>query len=239
MKREYHRWFSPALQRDMELLVFGHHGARVLAFPTSRARFYEWEDCGMIGALREHLERGWLQLFCVDSVDGESWYNYAAHPSWRAHRHNQYDHYLFAEVLPFLLEVNRNPFLIVVGASFGGYHALNFGLRHAEAVSRILALSALCDIRPFVHGHYDQNVYFNNPIDFLPNESEPARLEALRHLDIILTVGRDDRMLAGNQALSHVLWAKEIGHALRIWDGWYHDWPHWRKMLPLYIGGHD
>ena len=64
-------------------------------------------------------------------------------------------------------------------------------------------------------------------------------LEALRHLDIILTVGRDDRMLAGNQALSHVLWAKEIWHALRIWDGWYHDWPHWRKMLPLYIGGHD
>ncbi len=30
MKREYHKWFSPSLGRDMELLVFGH-----AAFPLS------------------------------------------------------------------------------------------------------------------------------------------------------------------------------------------------------------
>ena len=63
--------------------------------------------------------------------------------------------------------------------------------------------------------------------------------DALRHLDILLAVGRDDRMLAGNEALSRVLWAKDIWHALRVWDGWYHDWPHWHKMVRLYIGGHD
>lgn len=28
--RSYHRWFSASLQRDMELLVFGHAGARVV-----------------------------------------------------------------------------------------------------------------------------------------------------------------------------------------------------------------
>ena len=27
--------------------------------------------------------------------------------------------------------------------------------------------------------------------------------------------------------------------ALRLWDGWSHDWPFWHKMLQLYIGGHD
>ncbi len=37
MNREYLRWFSPSLQRDMEMLVFGHAGARVLVFPTSMA----------------------------------------------------------------------------------------------------------------------------------------------------------------------------------------------------------
>ena len=51
MFREHRRWFSPALGRDMELLVFGHGGARVIVFPTSMGRFYEWEDRGMIGAL--------------------------------------------------------------------------------------------------------------------------------------------------------------------------------------------
>ena len=52
-----------SLNRDMELLVFGHAGARVLVFPTSMGRYYEWEDRGMMGALGEHIERGWIQVF--------------------------------------------------------------------------------------------------------------------------------------------------------------------------------
>ena len=51
MLRAYHRWHSPALQRDMELLVFGHAGMRVLVFPTSMGRFYDWEDRGLVAAL--------------------------------------------------------------------------------------------------------------------------------------------------------------------------------------------
>jgi esterase/lipase superfamily enzyme len=89
MNREYQRWYSPALHRDMELLVFGHGGARVLVFPTSMGKFYEWEDRGMIGALGEQLDRGWLQFFCVDSIDGESWYAKDRPPGERAWRHDQ------------------------------------------------------------------------------------------------------------------------------------------------------
>ena len=86
MKREYHRWFSPSLDRDMELLVFGHGGARVLVFPTSQGRFYEWEDRGMMDTFREQIDRGWFQFFCVDSVDAESWYATRKHPGARAWR---------------------------------------------------------------------------------------------------------------------------------------------------------
>src|SRR5262249_55584178 len=111
MRREYHRWHSPSLGRDMELLVFGHGGARLLAFPTSMGRFYEWEEHGMAGVLGEHLDRGWLQLFCVDSVDGESWYCRWAEPAGRVRRHEQYEHYLLTEVLPFTQNVTANPFL--------------------------------------------------------------------------------------------------------------------------------
>jgi esterase/lipase superfamily enzyme len=239
MKREYYHWHSSALGRTMELLVFGHQGARVLVFPTSQRHFYEWENHGMIHCLGEHLERGWLQLYCLDSIDGESWYNANAHPAQRAHRHEQFDTYLAQEVLPFSARLNGNPYVVAVGASFGGYHALNFGLRHADKVDRILCMSALCDIRPFADGYYDQNVYFNNPVDYLANEHEPSRLDALRHLDIILAVGHDDRLLASNRQLSEVLWSKDIWHALRIWDGFAHDWPVWQRMVQLYIGGHD
>ena len=74
MNREHHRWYSPSLGRDMDLLVFGHAGARLLVFPTSKGKFYEWEDRGMMQAMGESIENGWLQVFCVDSVDEESWY---------------------------------------------------------------------------------------------------------------------------------------------------------------------
>jgi hypothetical protein len=30
-----------------------------------------------------------------------------------------------------------------------------------------------------------------------------------------------------------------VWHALRIWDGWMHDWPYWQQMVNVYIGGHD
>ena len=51
MNREYHKWFSPRLGRDMELLVFGHGGLPVLVFPTSGGRFFEFEDRNMISAV--------------------------------------------------------------------------------------------------------------------------------------------------------------------------------------------
>jgi esterase/lipase superfamily enzyme len=239
MKRQYHKWHSAALRRDMELLEFGHAGARVVAFPTSMGRFFDWEDRGLVGVLAGHIENGHFHLFCVDSVDGESWYARDRPPAERAQRHAQYDAYLLDEVLPFSQQRNGSPFVIVTGASFGGYHAINFGLRHPDAVGRILSMSGLADIRHFVDGYFDENVYFNNPVEFIANEREPSRLEALRHQDIILAVGRDDSLCESNERLSRELWNKDIWNALRIWDGFAHDWPVWERMLPLYLGGHD
>ena len=143
MNREYHRWFSPSLGREMELLVFGHAGARMLVFPTSKGKFYEWEDRGMIGALGHALENGHLQMYCVDSVDDESWYAWHKHPADRAWRHVQYEHYLLNEVLPLAYQKNQTPYLIVAGASFGAYHAMNFALRHPDITNRPVTLS-LC-----------------------------------------------------------------------------------------------
>ncbi|HET8632046.1 MAG TPA: hypothetical protein VFL91_31855 [Thermomicrobiales bacterium] len=239
MKREYHRWYSPSLGREMELLIFGHAGARTLVFPTSLGRFYEWEDRGMVAALGSHLENGWLQLFCLDSVDGESWYNNHLHPADRARRHQQYDAYLRDEVLPLTARVNDNPFLITTGASFGAYHAVNFAFRYPTLVDRTIGLNGMYDVRRFTGGYSDDNVYFNNPVAYIAHESDAVRLAALRHIDIILVTSQDDPSRPSNEELSGVLWRKEIWHALRIWDGWTHDWPWWRGKIVRYIGGHD
>jgi esterase/lipase superfamily enzyme len=239
MNREYHSWFSPTLGRDMELLVFGHGGARLIVFPTSQGRFFQWEDQGMNAPLADQLEAGQLQIICVDSVDAESWYAKWKIPADRAHRHVEYDHYILHEVLPWSRERNANPFVITTGASFGAYHAVNFALRHPDVVDRTIGMSGLYDIGGFVNGFSNDDVYFNSPSAYIANEHDPARLAALRHMDIILATGRDDSHRANNEYLSGQLWSKDIWHALRIWDGWAHDWPWWRDMIRLYIGGHD
>ena len=70
MHREYHKWWSPRLGRDMEMSILGHGGVAALVFPTSCGRFYEFEDRAMVAAVADKIGAGQLQLFCVDSVDG-------------------------------------------------------------------------------------------------------------------------------------------------------------------------
>jgi esterase/lipase superfamily enzyme len=80
VNREYHKWYSNALRRDMELLVFGNAGVPLLVFPTSMGRFFDYESRGMIDAIAHKYENGAFQAFCVDSVDSESWYNKGVSP---------------------------------------------------------------------------------------------------------------------------------------------------------------
>ena len=239
MNREYHRWYSPSLGRDMELLVFGHGGARVLVFPTSKGKYYEWEDRSMVGTLGDQIDQGWLQLYCLDSVDAESWYAWWKHPGARAWRQVEYENYILHEVLPLSWQKNQTPFLITTGASFGAYHAVNFALRHPGLVGRTIGMSGIYDISRWTDGYSDDNVYYNNPVAYIPNEHDGGRLDALRSVDIILAVGEGDSLRHSSEQLSTALWNKGVGNALRLWDGWAHDWPYWHSMIRQYIGGHD
>src|SRR5690348_9385243 len=119
MNREYHKWFSGRLGRDMEMLIFGHSGTPIIVFPTSQGRFFEYEDRGMIATLGDRISNGVLQFFCVDSVDSESWYNRHVHPQVRVARHLQYEEYLLHEVVPLVHQKNQSQQLHVTGCSFG------------------------------------------------------------------------------------------------------------------------
>lgn len=223
----------------MHVRWFGWGGARLLAFPTSLGNHNEWPDRYMPDVLREHLERGWLQLWCLDANHDASWYDKSAHPGHRAWLHLRYDAYICDELLPFTQHVNGNPFVIAAGASFGAFHVMSLGLKHPERFHRLIGMSGMYDIRSMTGGYSDGNVYASNPMEFIPNEWDESRLEAFRRQDIIIATGRDDPNYGDSCALSDVLWKKGIGNALRIWDGWSHDWPYWERMLLHYVGGHD
>jgi len=221
----------------MDLLVFGHSGAKVIVFPTSKGKFFEWEDRKVWGNLSDWIDAGYFQFYCVDSVDAESWYNWGAHPGHRAWRQTQYDNYLYHEVVPLMRGKNQNPFTITMGASFGAYHAMNFGLKHPDVVNRVLAMSGLYDISYWASGYHGEHVYLNNPTWYIPGENNPNRIRQMQHQDIIMVAGKDDPLLERSRQMSSVLWSKGIGNALREWDGWCHDWPYWEKMIRAYLGG--
>jgi len=231
MNREYHKWYSNALRRDMELLVFGHGGIPLLVFPTSMGRFYDYENRGMIGVVGNKYESGELQAFCVDSVDSESWYNKAVHPDERARRHTEYDRYLLEEVLPFILSRNSSRELVTTGCSFGGYHAINFALRHPDVVTGAVSMSGAFDIHQFLDGYYDDNCYYNCPPDFLPGLEDPWYLDRYRRQRLVLATGERDICLDENLRLGGIMSNKLIPHWLDVWgDGAAHDWPWWQQM---------
>lgn len=234
MNRAYYHWVSPNLGRSMETLVFGHAGAPVLVFPTTMGRFYQYEDFGMVAALETKLDQGLIQLFCPDSVDAESWYNKAVPPRQRVLRHLDYERYMTEEYVPFIRQHNPGP-LLVTGTSFGAYHAVNFALRHPTVVSKLVALSGRYDIKGFMDGYYDDDVYYNCPVDFLPNLTDETYLAPMRRMRIVLLSGEHDIALASTRLISETLTAKDVANELAIWWGYTHDWPLWREAISHYL----
>lgn len=238
MHRLYHQWHSSALGRPMEFLVFGHAGPICLVFPTSQGRFYDYENFGMVEALTPQLQAGTLQLVCLDSIDSECWFNHAADTAARMHRHDQFEQYILSEVLPCVRTTNDHKQLITTGCSFGASHAMIFALRYPHMVNRVIALSGLYDVRQ-LFSHYTDAVYFHNPIDFLPNLMDKMLLYWIRKMDIIFAIGAEDELAWSNYRLSQIMWDKGIWHALRVWEGWAHEWSSWQQMMTRYINGSD
>lgn len=238
MNREYHKWCSSALHRDMEMLMFGDGGTPVLVFPTSMGRFYDYEDRGMIEVLARQLESGATQAFCVDSVDAESWYNKKIPPRDRVLRHLQYEQYVLDEVIPFIRSLNPDPGLTLTGCSLGGYHAMNFTLRHPDLVTRAISLGAAFDIHQFLDGYYDENCYYNCPPDYLPNLRDEWYLGRYRTTTrLVMAAGEGDICLEENLRLGRIMDSKQIPHVLEVWgDGAGHDWPWWQSMARTLIG---
>ena len=238
MNREYHKWWSPSLGRDMELMIYGHGGFPLITFPSSRGRFFDYENNGLIGAVNWQYEQGHLQAFCIDSVDGESWYNRSAHPRDRVRRHMQYEAYVLNEVVPLIRQKNQNPRLGLTGCSFGGYFSLNFALKYPWVFSDCVSMSGSFDIRQFLGGYYDENCYFNNPPDYLPNLSDHNILERLRQNSrLVLATSECDPCLDANWRMARIMGPKDIPHWMDVWGpGVKHDWPDWREMTKKYFG---
>lgn len=231
MKEEYKKWYSPNLSTDIELLVFGHSGYPVLLFPTSRGRYYEAKDFRLIEAAQQFIEEGKVKIYCPDSIDEWSWYNKALHPADRAKNHAWYDKMLVEEISSLACNETGHSKVISAGCSFGGYHAANFAFRHPWLVSHLFSMSGIFDITEQMDGFYNSDVYYNNPVDFVPHNNDPE----LWKMDIVLGTGERDICRPFNERLSTILSKKGIDHRLDIKPGAEHDWSLWRHAFPEYL----
>ncbi|MFB6454821.1 esterase family protein [Chitinophaga sp. Hz27] len=231
MIENFYKWHSPHLDREFEMLTFGHSGMPLLLFPTSMGRYYESKDRGLIAAIQWFIEEGKIKVYCPDSFDASSWYNVNVSPAERAYNHTRYDRMLIEEVLPRMQEETGHQRIVAAGCSFGGFHATTFAFRHPEIVSYLFSLSGTFDIKSRVDGHYDENVYYSNPADFMPENQQ----EALWRMGIILGVPSNDVTRTQNETMSGILAAKNISHWLDVRPEGTHDWPTWRSMLPGYL----
>ena len=242
MIRNYYKWHSNALNKEMELLVFGYAGAAVLFFPTRGARFYDYENWGVLDHLETKINAGLLQIFCVDSVDRESFYSRDKNPEEKIERHLQYEKYILKEVIPFINMQNPKAYKIVAGCSMGAFHAVNIAFRHPKLFNKVVGMSGrydltkqMGDFNDLFDGYFNDTIYFNSPNQFLNNLYDNKILTAIRKLDITIAIGRNDAFLENNNHLNQILNQKYINHTFIIWEEEAHKPPFWKEMVVLYF----
>ena len=220
MHRDHQHWYSHRLNRDMGVTIYGNYGAPILAFPTSCGDESEMEGQGMIRTLSPYIEQGRIRLFCINSVNSDSFQNKGAHPFHRSWMQAQYDDYVANEVFPFIDSQCQTPGIGIatLGASLGAYHAANTLFKHPDHVKRCYALSGIYDMRDSMDGMYDDNFYFNNPVDYVANQSDPWYLHQYASCDIRLVTGCGPWENSGpTYRMSEVLNSRGIAHHLDDW----------------------
>jgi esterase/lipase superfamily enzyme len=231
MYEHYHRWYSPSLSRDIEVLAFGNRGYPVILFPTSMGHYYENKDFKLLDSVSWFVDEGLVKIYCPDGIDEMSWYNKGIHPAQRVMNHIWYDQFLLTELVPLAQRETGVGRVATAGCSFGGYHATNFAFKHPEVAKYVFSMGGAFDIRDQLDGYYDDNVYFNNPPDFIPQ----AHHSLFGDMFVVLGTGTNDMCWDANEKMAAIFRNKGIPHWLDVRHGAPHDWPAWREMFPHYL----
>jgi len=239
MHRSITSWFSPSLQKDMPIVTYGTYGFSLLMVPTAGADFLEYERFQLIIELAPFINSGKCKVFSVDSINKESWMNNDMQGEHKAIRHNQYNQYIYNEVIPFIKNsTSWNTPIYICGASLGALHSMNLFLKRPDLLNGVIAMSGVYDLTEYTKGFFDEQVYYNSPMHYMPNLTDHYILEQIRssgHIHILSGEGEFEAPEAG-RAFAGVFYNKGINYELSIWGHeWKHDWPTWRAMLPQWI----
>jgi esterase/lipase superfamily enzyme len=240
MEQQLTSWYSPSLGKEMPIAVYGHYGFALLLIPTAAADYLEYERFQLMDHIAPFIEAGKVKVFSINSINNESWMNNSMEPRHKAIRHQQFNDYVYNEVVPFIRNnTSADTLIFTCGASFGALHSANLFFKRPDIINGCLAMSGVYDLTEYTKGYWDDDVYFNSPIHYLPNLTDHTVLEQIRsshHIHIVTGSG-DYEDPEANRRFGGVLYSKNIWYDLDIWGPeWKHDWGTWRAMLPHYLG---
>lgn len=239
-------WYSQRVEHETQLVRWGHLGQPVLVFPTAGGDAEEIERMLMIRMLEPLIAGGKIKVYSVDSLAARAWGDRtksARHCTWLQ---NQFDGYVYREVVPAIRADCKSPEIdiVVAGASIGAFNALASICRHPDVFSRAICLSGTYDVERFIKDtdgeplkRMDLDFYFSSPLHYLRNLAESEQLRQLRKRVILFAHGGgrwEDP--AQDWRMAKLLGAKGVPNRVDPWGKDYdHDWPTWRAMLPKYL----
>lgn len=240
MERSLTSWYSHRLQMDMPIAAYGHYGFALLLVPTAAADYLEYERFQLIDRIAPFIDSGKVKVFSINSINNESWMNNHMDPRHKAIRHQQFNDYVYNEVIPFIkTHTSHDTPIVIAGASFGALHSMNLFLKRPDLINGVIAMSGVYDLTEYSKGYFDDDVYFNSPQHYVPNLSDHNILEQIRqsnHIHIFSGSG-DYEDPNASRSFASILYNKGITYELDIWGHeWKHDWETWRVMLPHYLG---
>lgn len=242
MEKVRHTWYSPRLQQEVTVARWGHYGQPLLLFPTAGGDAEECERMLMIRALSPLIDAGRLKVYSPDSVAGRAWINHSFSPVHRAWVQNQYDGYVYNELVPLIRQdCNSTDIEIITsGASLGAFNAVASLVRHPDAFKLAIGMSGTYDLTGWMDGAHTLDFHFASPLHFLPTLAEGEHLQRLRRRFVIIALGEGRwENPRGAWSMASVLGSRGVPNRVDLWGRDHdHDWPTWREMLPKYLGEH-
>src|SRR5258705_10044856 len=102
MKRQLSSWYSPSLSKEMPISTYGDYGFALLLVPTAAADYLEYERFQLMDHIAQFVDAGKVKVFSINSINNESWLNNNMNPGDKVTRHQQWNDYIFNEVVPFV-----------------------------------------------------------------------------------------------------------------------------------------
>jgi esterase/lipase superfamily enzyme len=224
------------------LLAYGHFGRPLLAFPSQQGHAAQYEDFGMIDAMRWLIDAGRLKVYAVDSLDTWTWHDEGLPLEERARRHGEYDDWIVNAVAPWIRDdCTGQSEVMTTGVSFGAYHAANFALKRADLFPLAICMSGVYDVGVVGWGERGDATYFNNPIDYVQH-LHGDHLDWLRsRVSLLLVCGQGQwedttGALESTKQFGGLLGEKGIRHEVDLWGHDVpHDWPSWRAQIAHHL----